>query len=70
MAALTWTPIDVVGIDPAEVGRDEGAEVTALGAVALVPEAGHQLGERAGDPPGCQPGSVTGRRTRSRAVTG
>ena len=37
-------------LDPAEVGRDEGAVVTALGAVAVVPEPAHQLGERTRDP--------------------
>ena len=46
----------MVGIGAAEVGRDEGAEVPALGAVALVPEPGHQFGECARDPPAAPAG--------------
>ena len=41
----------MLGVDPAEVGCDKGAVVAALGAVALVAEPAHQLGERTRDPP-------------------
>ena len=39
-----------VGIHPAEIGRHERAEVAALGAVPLVAESAHQLGQCAGHP--------------------
>jgi hypothetical protein len=60
----------VVGVHPAQVGGDPGADVAALGAVAVVAEPGHQLGEGAGDPitrwkasagsPLCARGSASG----------
>ena len=41
---------DPVGAGPAELTGDDRAPVAALGAVPLVAEASHQLGERGGDP--------------------
>ena len=52
---------DVIGIDPPEVGGDERAVVAALGAVPLVAEPRHELGQRRGHAPR-PPALVTQRR--------
>ena len=51
---------DVVGVEPADLGRDQRAGVVARGAVALVAEATHQLDPRGGDPV-VVPASLAGR---------
>ena len=41
----------VVGVDAGEPAGDAGADVAALGSVAIVAETPHQLGEGVGGPP-------------------
>ena len=49
IASVTWIGDAVVGVGAADRRRDRGAPVAALGDVAVVAEAGHQLGEHLGD---------------------
>src|SRR5512145_1788509 len=42
-------PNDLLGSEPADFGRDEGAAVVADRSVAVVPETPHQLHPRSGD---------------------
>src|SRR5215211_1437402 len=49
-------PEDVVGVDPALEGGDDGAGVVAVGAVAPIAEAGHELGPGSGGAQGVPAG--------------
>ena len=49
MTMFRWMPGDVLGVVVADARGDDRAPVAALRAVALVAEAGHQLGPRRGD---------------------
>ena len=51
---------DVFGVEASELGRDDHAGVSPLGAVALVAEAAHQLGPSSGDSGGVPTGFASG----------
>ncbi len=64
---LRWMPIIAVGLRQRHVGGDAGAEVAAVGAVALVPEPVHEAVPEPGD---VRPVDADPRRARGEPVPG